>query len=964
MDLVEYFLERYKIQQKTYYNDSDNKYFINKYINKIYLINLTSSRVRREYVKMIMKKLNINFTIIVVKKIHVNVFRYLLTLTKEIMTKGEMGTYLSHMWCLKDAIKHNYEKFIILEDDVVFLKNFHEEFKKIVLKQNYDFLMLGAHHFKISHYDYKIKNDVYRPVFNCYKGNLLGAFAILYSNKAANEMYLLRKQKIVYWDKNLYEIFKKYNETSAICYPNIIISDVSTTNLDHHYNIFKGGYYDNCYYDLNFQNYHFIYLDIFKKWCLTTKTCDTSKKAFIYLLCNYFNNNEELVNNHFKRLDFNFFSLNDINHLIDEAKKDKIIEIQYKNNKKISKQLNVTCGYLLTNRLQQFRYFCLDSLPLIKSFKIKDFSLNKKLETVLIEYRKLPHMEFIIRNTILMLDDEWSHTVVCGYTNHNWMKELCDKISKNIRVIVTKHNKMDRNTYSMMLTKKSFWEMFHGEKLLIYQEDSCIFHNNYQEFLKYDYIGAPWKSNSVFNSYKLVGNGGFSLRTKKIMIDICERFPIEKHKKSNLSICGTKKWNSHLLPEDRYFSEVMIQEKIGNLSSYEDAIKFSEEMKKSEESFGGHQFWLANSPWKKRLYKLKYYYLIKKNQKLNKKQKNLVTKHNYLFHKVILNTADINKNIEYSIKKKHNITKKFLCHLHCYNINKFDFFFKKYLYKIYKLTDIIITYCIGDPSKLKMNVTILKIPNKGMDIGGKFCMIDYIKNKKIDYSFILFLHSKTNNTIRRHWFYNIINNLDMVNICDETIGGYFPECLYAGDNCNLVWFDKVLTSKTNLLDKLYKENHYNELYYNEILDYFNLNKNSPSCFSGGNCYVLKKEIAEKLFLDKKLYNILNTKTSFSYNWFKINYDLDCNDILTLYEFKKQKNLCGNNLEFKTKNQTLPDCMIEHVFERIVFKLLESFNLKLKFFTKKEKVKEFEFILNDLFLNKEVKRFLLDDIKKK
>ena len=54
-------------------------------------------------------------------------------------------------------------------------------------------------------------------------------------------------------------------------------------------------------------------------------------------------------------------------------------------------------------------------------------------------------------------------------------------------------------------------------------------------------------------------------------------------------------------------------------------------------------------------------------------------------------------------------------------------------------------------------------------------------------------------------------------------------------------------------------------------------------------------------------------------------------------------------------------MIEHVFERLVFKVLEFFNLKLKFFTKKEKVKEFEFILNDLFLNKQVKRFLLDNI---
>lgn len=64
---------------------------------------------------------------------------------------------------------------------------------------------------------------------------------------------------------------------------------------------------------------------------------------------------------------------------------------------------------------------------------------------------------------------------------------------------------------------------------------------------------------------------------------------------------------------------------------------------------------------------------------------------------------------------------------------------------------------------------------------------------------------------------------------------------------------------------------------------------------------------------------------------------------------------------KQKNRTLPDCMVEHVFERLVFKVVESFNLKLKFFTKKEKVKEFEFILNDLFLNKQVKRFLLDNI---
>ena len=35
MDLVEYFLQRYKIKQKTYINDPNHKYFINQYVNNI-----------------------------------------------------------------------------------------------------------------------------------------------------------------------------------------------------------------------------------------------------------------------------------------------------------------------------------------------------------------------------------------------------------------------------------------------------------------------------------------------------------------------------------------------------------------------------------------------------------------------------------------------------------------------------------------------------------------------------------------------------------------------------------------------------------------------------------------------------------------------------------------------------------------------------------------------------------------
>ena len=125
-----------------------------------------------------------------------------------------------------------------------------------------------------------------------------------------------------------------------------------------------------------------------------------------------------------------------------------------------------------------------------------------------------------------------------------------------------------------------------------------------------------------------------------------------------------------------------------------------------------------------------------------------------------------------------------------------------------------------------------------------------------------------------------------------------------------------MASEQKIQISLKNLNHYNQLYLNEIQNYLNISKTTITCFPEGNCYVLKREIANKMFTDPILYNILNDKTSFDYNWFKINYNIDINNILTCYELKKKKSLCGNNLEFKTKNKTLPDCMIEHVLSLI------------------------------------------------
>ena len=145
---------------------------------------------------------------------------------------------------------------------------------------------------------------------------------------------------------------------------------------------------------------------------------------------------------------------------------------------------NKSCFRIVCNILQKQNDLV---IPLIKQ--------KSMFEAVLIEYRILPHLQFLIKNMILQLGYEWSHTVVCGTLNYMYMKQLCNTISPNINVIVTPYQNLNQTTYSFLLASTQFWNMFYGNKILIYQEDSIIFKKNINQFLKYDYVGAPWSNN-------------------------------------------------------------------------------------------------------------------------------------------------------------------------------------------------------------------------------------------------------------------------------------------------------------------------------------------------------------------------------------------------------------------------------------------------------------------------------------
>jgi hypothetical protein len=121
--------------------------------------------------------------------------------------------------------------------------------------------------------------------------------------------------------------------------------------------------------------------------------------------------------------------------------------------------------------------------------------------------------------------------------------------------------------YNNLLVSNDFYNFIPTEVFLIFQTDTIICKENkniINDFIKYDYVGAPLKA-------RLVGNGGLSLRRKSKM----------------LNIINNCKYNNE--PEDVYFS-VACNLPL-NKPSFEEAKNFSVEGVYNDNSFGIHKIW-------------------------------------------------------------------------------------------------------------------------------------------------------------------------------------------------------------------------------------------------------------------------------------------------------------------------------------------------------------------------------------
>jgi len=209
---------------------------------------------------------------------------------------------------------------------------------------------------------------------------------------------------------------------------------------------------------------------------------------------------------------------------------------------------------------------------------------------IIIEPRSHLALKFVLGNFLENLNEYWSFIILYGNGNKDYLFKIIKNNYLNhlhrIKLINLDVSNLSISDYNKIFFDKNFYNLITTEFFLIFQCDTVIckkYKNYIYNFLRYDYVGAPWLDpNKVFNTKYAnnVGNGGLSLRKKTKMLEILDKF-LNNDLVKNLTFLGN---------EDYFFTRKRNNFNI-NLPTIENAKLFSIETLYSNKCFGVHKPW-------------------------------------------------------------------------------------------------------------------------------------------------------------------------------------------------------------------------------------------------------------------------------------------------------------------------------------------------------------------------------------
>lgn len=231
---------------------------INTYFDRIYLLNLKYRSDKRLHSVYQMQEMGINAVIVDgtdgYKSPHLDEYEKYSQIPlyqpdahplefklkrKCISSPGAWGVLKSKKLILEDAIRNNYKRILILQDDLIFIHDFHRRFEEFVREAGDDWkiLALGStqHRWDIPEYLFYTDPEIkaYDPAQKYYHPKVTdGAFAI----GVDQSVFQLLLDKIAPMNCSfdsgpMRAVYQAYPYKCFVCQPCLIIADVSTSDI-------------------------------------------------------------------------------------------------------------------------------------------------------------------------------------------------------------------------------------------------------------------------------------------------------------------------------------------------------------------------------------------------------------------------------------------------------------------------------------------------------------------------------------------------------------------------------------------------------------------------------------------------------------------------------------------------------------------------------------------------------------
>lgn len=221
---INYYVKHFSLSENDNYVTKTKT--INSMIDKVYLINLDARPDRLFRASRYLNNLHIDYERIAGKIPKINEFA-------GITSVGALGCLQSHICVLHDAVKHDYDAILILEDDFVPHKRFLERQDEIfnLLQSDADIIYLGCSQHNFGTHEF-ISHDGY---YEAKKSR--GTFAYI----VKKHMFSVLLRQFEKYDMNA-DVSMEYIQEMHKCYviyENLMIADLNDSNISTRRDIYK-----------------------------------------------------------------------------------------------------------------------------------------------------------------------------------------------------------------------------------------------------------------------------------------------------------------------------------------------------------------------------------------------------------------------------------------------------------------------------------------------------------------------------------------------------------------------------------------------------------------------------------------------------------------------------------------------------------------------------------------------------